>query len=263
MHHKIVQAGPGLHVGDYYAAETIHDGRVVSQEPNTVEGYRLSKVRIANKDFAVGEGLDKCACDNKLDISWLPFCSEQYQISPKIEDYFLVSVPIVVSALPNRNLDAFPYSELTAWRTMQGTVGYRTWIGRPVHVNHENSDDSKAKGVILDASLEPFRDQWAVMILKAFDRSKDPQLAKQVRQRHKIGHSMGCLVEQTECSVPSCRFLSDGITTCEHIAGGAGKGQIIRQNLVYELLRSWSGVESSVVADPAWVCALSQQFIDM
>lgn len=261
-HHRIVQHGPGLHVGDFVLAQTIDRDRVIDPKPKIIEGHRLEKIRIAGKQHAVGEGLEACACD-RLDISWLPFASAQYQISPDIKDYVLVEVPIVVATFPNRNLDAFPYEELTAWRTMHGRPGYRTFVGKPVHQDHDNQVDERAKGIILDASLVPFRGRWHVKILKAFDRTKDPKLAGQVQQKNRVGHSMGALVEETECSHPDCRFLSDGVNTCDHIQGGAGKGQIINNHLIYELLRRWAMVESSSVADPAYAVALSDYFLEM
>jgi len=261
---RIVKAGPGLHIGDHVLAQTIDRDRIVSSSPNVIDGHRLKTVRIAGKTLAVGEELKaaSCACDNRLDISWLKFAAEQYHISPKIEDYVLLSVPIVVATFPNRNHDAFPYEEITKWRSPVGRVAFQTFISKPAHRDHDNQDDTKAKGVIFDASLEKHFGQWHIVILKGFDRTKDKKLAEQVQQKNRVGHSMGALVEKTECSLPHCRFVSDGVSTCEHIAGGAGKGQIIRGHLVYELLRDWVMVESSSVADPASATALSDYFVN-
>ena len=123
---RIVKAGPGLHVGDYYAAETIDRDRVISKNPNVIEGYRLDKIRVAGKDMLQGEALKAhaCACDDKVDISWLPYCADKYQISADARDFFLLSTPLIISTIPNRNMDAFPFDELTAWRTVAGTTGY-------------------------------------------------------------------------------------------------------------------------------------------
>ena len=253
---NIVKAGPGLHIGDPVLAWTIDKDRVVEKAPKIVQGHKLETLRVAGKNIAVGDGLDSCAC-SRLDVSWLPFAAEKYQISADIKDYVLVEVPIVVATYPNRNCDAFPYSELTAWRTMAGAPGYATFTGRPVHRDHDNQVDERAKGVIFDSALVPFRGRWHVKILKGFDRTKDPKLAQLVQQKNRVGHSMGSLVNRTSCSLPWCKFESDGVTTCDHIAGGAGKGQIIRHHLVYELLHDWIMVESSSVADPAYAVALT------
>jgi len=248
----------GLYVqGDYIRAET-QEGDKYVPGVCAFDGCRLDQFSLQGKTHTA------TAKDPKkpIDISWLPFCAEQYQISPNIADYVLVEVPIVVADVPNRNMDAFPYTELTAWRTANSRPAYATFIGKPVHLNHDNLDDTKAKGVIFDASLVPFRGKYHVKILKGFDRSKDPQLAKQVQERDALGHSMGALVEQTECSIPNCRFISDGTQTCKHINGGAGKGGIYNvdgaNHVAYELMRDYYFIESSYVGlEPAYVLALS------
>jgi len=253
---RIVQAGPGLHIGTPMLAQTVDRDQVISPYPKIVEGHTLETLRVAGKEMAVGNGLDSCAC-NKLDISWLPFAAAHYHISSSISDYVLCEVYSVCASLPNRNHDSFPYDELTSFRSMHGIPCYKTFVGKACHQDHINDDDTKAKGVIFDANLVPFRGQWHVKILKGFDRTKDARLARLVQEKNRIGHSMGALVEQTECSLPWCRHLSDGITTCEHIAGGAGKGQIIRKHLLYELLRAFAYVEDSSVEDPANVLSLT------
>jgi hypothetical protein len=255
----IVTWGPGIHIGDHFLAATLERDHY-DPNPHIIEGHRLTQFKQHGKLVVAGEGLNACACD-RIEIDWLPFCAEKYHISANIDDYVIVPVPIVVENFPNRNLDGFPYDELTAWRTMIGRPAYKTFIGKPVHQDHDNKDDEKAKGVIIDATLVPFYGRWHVKILKAFDRSKDERLAKLVQKRNRIGHSMGALVEQTECSLPWCRFLSDGVTTCQHINGGEGKGQIVRGHLVYEVLRSFNFIESSSVEDPAYVVALSEEIL--
>lgn len=259
---KIVTHGPGIHVGDPVLAYTLDGDRIVEKMPKVIEGFRLATHRPAGTQqiLATGDDLKACAC-NRLDISHLPFASEAYDISPNIEDYVMVEVPIVVATFPNRNLDAFPYEELVAYRPLIGRTAYATFVGKPVHQDHDNEEPLRAKGIILDATLAKFRGKWHVKILKAFDRSKDPALAKKVAEKDRVGHSMGALVEETECSIPSCRFISDGVNTCEHIAQGAGKGRIIGGQLVYELLRRFNYVESSSVSDPAYVVALTDFFL--
>ncbi|MFA5135445.1 MAG: hypothetical protein WC505_06705 [Patescibacteria group bacterium] len=248
--HPIVSYGPGIHVGDYMLATS------VDNKPLAIEGHKLEKIQRNGKFVVAGAGLDACAC-GVLAIDWLPFCSEKYHISSKIDDYVIVEVPIVVETYPNRNLDAFPYEELTAWSTQAGRPRFQTFVGKPVHQDHKNQDDTKAKGVIFDASLRQYQGRWHVVILKGFDRSKDPRLAELVQKKNRIGHSMGSLVQRTECSLPWCRYIGDGITTCEHIRKGSGKGDVVRGHLVYELLRDFDYVESSSVEDPAYCVALS------
>lgn len=249
---RIVQSGPGIHVGDCVSA-TMVDGR-----PLTIEGYRLEQYQRSGKTIVAGEGLNACAC-GALEIDWLPFAAEQYHCSPDIRDYVLVEVPTVVASFPNRNGDAFPYEELTAWRTLAGRPAYKTFIGKPVHQDHDNQDDTKAKGVIFDATLRKHRGQPHVVILKGFDRSKDQRLAELVQKKGRVGHSMGTLVEETECSIPSCRYRGDGIKTCQHVRQGAGKGDVINGQLVYELLRRFTFIEDSSVEEPANMMAMSDR----
>lgn len=254
---KIVKAGPGLHVGTPVLAYTVDRDRIVSKDPKIVQGHKLKKIRVAGKDIAVGDGLDACACNN-LPIDWLPFAAEHYQISKNINDYVLLELHSVCASIPNRNLDSMGYNELTSWRSLHGRACYGTFIGKPAHKNHENSDDTKALGCVFSATMVPFRGQWHVKILKGIDRTKAPRMARLVQQRLRVGHSMGCLVERTTCSLPWCQFgSSDGTTTCQHIQGGAGKGQIIRSHLVYENLNDFGYVEDSVVEDPANVMSLT------
>lgn len=243
---KIVSHGPGIHVGDYF----------MLQEPLTFQGHKLNVYQKNSKLVCASPKL-AAANHSEVDISWLPFAAERYRISPDISDYVLVDVPIVVAEYPNRNMDAFPYLELTAWRTAIGRPAYQTFIGKPVHQDHDNQDDTKAKGVIFDASLITYRGKPHVKILKGFDRTKDERLAGLVQKRNRVGHSMGALVEKTMCSLPWCKYVSDGRVTCDHISNGAGKGSVIKGHLVYEEMMDYYFIESSSVEDPAYVVALS------
>jgi hypothetical protein len=232
---------------------------LVDGKPLTIEGRKLQQYRRQAKTIVAGEGLDACAC-GALEIDWLPFAAEQYCCSPDFRDYILVEVPIVVATFPNRNCDAFPYAELTAWRTIAGRPAYKTFVGKPVHQDHVNQDDTKAKGVIFDATLRKFRNQWHVVILKGFDRSKDQRLAGLVQKKNRTGHSMGALVERTECSLPWCRHVGDGVKTCPCLRQGAGKGEVERGHVKYELLRDFYFIECSSVSDePAQCTALSDR----
>lgn len=250
----------GMYVkGDYVFAET-QEGDKYVPGVCAFDGCKLDQFSIHGKTHTA-----TTRSPNKpIDISWLPFCAEQYQISPNINDYVLVEVANVVADVPNRNMDAFPYTELTAWRTANSRPAYATFIGKPVHQDHDNLDDTKAKGVIFDATLTPFRGKYHVKLLKGFDRSKDAKLAKEVQERGSIGHSMGALVERTECSIPDCNFISDGTETCKHINGGAGKGGIYIVNgakhLAYERMLDFYFIEDSLIHfpnDQAYIYALS------
>ena len=258
---SIVKHGRGVHVGDAFFSQR-YDGEKFRNEPAIVEGHTLEvnksrdgHLRVASNELAK---VANCAC-GFLDISWLPIAAPSLHISSNIADYVLVDVPIVVADFPNRNMDAFTFNQLTSYRPIMGMAAYRTFIGKPVHMDHDNMDPTRAKGVIFDATLVPFHGMWHVKILKGFDRTKDRRLAQLVQKKDRIGHSMGALVERTECSAPWCKFHSDGRITCEHIRNGEGKGDIINGHLMYEKMLDYYFVESSSVLDPAYPVALSSE----
>lgn len=254
---RLTKSGLWL-TGDCFVAET-QQGNNYVPGVCTFEGCKLDKMFAENKLKVASPITGK-----NIDVSWLPFCAPHYEISADINDYIFVEVPIVVADVPNRNMDDFPYDELISWRTANSLPAYGTFRGKPVHQDHDNLDDTKAKGVIFDATLTPFRDKYHVKILKGFDRSKDARLAKLVQERDVISHSMGALVERTECSLPNCRYISDGTQTCKHVNGGAGKGTIYdingRRHLTYERMLDFYFIESSAITsnDPAYVIALSE-----
>jgi len=258
--HDIVEHGAGIHVGDTFFSRRYSRGKFYNEQA-IIEGRTLEvnksggRIRVASAEL---EKTTNCAC-GFLDVSWLPLAAEAYHISPDISDYVLSDVPIVVAEYPNRNMDAFTYNQLTTFRPIIGRAAYQTFIGKPTHMDHDNSDPTRAKGVIFDATLVPFKGKYHVKILKGFDRSKDSRLANLVQKKDRVGHSMGALVERTECSLPWCNFKSDGRITCDHISNGAGKGTIVKGHLVYENMLDFYYVESSSVEDPAYPIALSDK----
>lgn len=136
----------------------------------------------------------------EIDYSWLPLCADSYQISPDIRDYVFVSVPIISCNVPNRNLQSFPFLEVSSWDVNQGKPVYRTFIGKPTYTNHkQNTIPHLAKGVHFDAHMEyvPKYDIYKIIVLLGFDKKKDPGLCKAiVNNKGVTGYSMGAMVEQ-------------------------------------------------------------------
>jgi hypothetical protein len=184
-----------------------------------------------------------------IDISWLKAAAASYDISPNINDYIFVDVPIVTSDFPNRNLQAFPYTELSYFDPHYGQMIYQTFKGKPCHIDHVNEDPLKAKGIILDASLQfiPKYNVWKVRIFKAFDRTKDPQLTSDIMSRKRRGYSMGALVSAFVCSY--CGKIESKINPCRCMK--AGKGSIFDGHLIYSMCADVMYIESSSVGDPA------------
>jgi hypothetical protein len=184
-----------------------------------------------------------------IDISWLKAAAASYDISPNIQDYVFVDVPIVTADFPNRNLQAFPYTELSYFDPHYGSMIYQTFRGKPAHIDHQNEDPLKAKGIILDASLQflPKYNIWKVRIFKGFDRTKDAQLVNDIITRKRRGYSMGALVSAFVCSY--CGKIESKIQPCQCMK--AGKGSIFDGHLIYSMCADVMYIESSSVSDPA------------
>lgn len=225
----------------------------VAQAIQTLEGYTAfnqkivdGRMRLAAVD--AGSGV---LTRGAVDISWLPLAAEQYRISADINDYVICDIPIVHVDIPNRNLDAFPFDEVSRFDPGLGRVVYQSFIGKPTHIDHDNKVHAKAKGVIFDASMaREDNGCYTIRILAGFDRSKDRVLAEQILSGKRPGHSMGAMVNLTACSI--CGMSSTtGRIRCSHMEGNIGKGRVINGQLCYEACYGVQYIESSSVEDPA------------
>lgn len=135
--------------------------------------------------------------EKPIDTWWLKSVSEAYRISDNISDYIIVPVPIITVDIPNRNLQAFPLEEVTAWNTDSGRITYQTFIGKPLFLNHKNDNPREAKGVILDSVMRfiPEYNIWKIAILTAWDRTKDKDLGNHILNDNKCEYSMGSYVK--------------------------------------------------------------------
>lgn len=124
-----------------------------------------------------------------------------------------------ISSRTNDNWDTFPAAEIKkAWRT---------FIGKPVFVNHHNDDPKRARGVIVDAALHedvsPFGepDTW-VEVLMEVDAVRFPKLAAMVLSGDIDKTSMGCSVERSRCSFCGNEAESP-IDFCKHVKSMKGR----------------------------------------
>lgn len=124
-----------------------------------------------------------------------------------------------ISSRTNDNFDTFPAAEIKkAWRT---------FIGKPVFVNHHNDDPKRARGVIVDAALHedvsPFGepDTW-VEVLMEVDAVRFPKLAAMVLSGDIDKTSMGCSVERSRCSFCGNEAESP-IDFCKHVKSMKGR----------------------------------------
>lgn len=156
----------------------------------------------------------------------------------------------------------------------KGDYGFRTFIGRPIFIDHNNSDPQKTRGVIVDAMLhiEPSHktssdsywsdaptnhkpETWIELLLEV-DAKSFPKLAKALTDGKVNAVSMGCNVEYTLCSV--CNNKAANVEEyCDHIKK---KGTTFKtgntSKLAYEDCYNINFFEISAVFDPADVTAL-------
>lgn len=232
-------------------------------DPIDVHQVLKGKESAALRSMAIAGEEVKKSFKGVLDAhEWLPFAAESYNVSSKLEDYVLVPTSIMTTEIPNRNGVAFPMSELTSFNHEHGMIAYKTWRGKPTFVEHNNSDHTKAKGIILDAAMRPMKrfkgDLWQVVLLNAFDRGRDPELANSIMKKERTGYSMGAWVRDYECSICGKTLKNKG---CDHVAKGKPEMAMYKGKIAYFRAIDPIGFECSSVAVPAYVQAVNPNFI--
>lgn len=199
----------------------------------------------------------------RLSTKWMPFAAEAYNVSPNLSDYVVVPVTIFLTDLPNTNLCAFPFDEMSKWNPKRGCISYETWRGMPTFVEHANKDHTKAKGMILDAMMRPAPEfvgnLYRVVLLSGWDRSRYPEVAGKMLTQQSAAFSMGAWVDDYECSACGGSMRAGG---CQHMNRERGVIKRTEGNrLVYRMSRGVAGFELSNVATPAWRGAVAQPFV--
>lgn len=239
-------------------------GSVATHQGRLVEARRLfsdfssERSRINAGHFEVNAA-EEDASDfrSRVDISWLASAADTFKISPDIGDYLITTVGIVTSDVPNKNMQGFTKPELTYFDPLLGRPTYKTFIGAGLHYEHQNKDPLKAKGVILDSMITyiPKYDVLKVLVLAAWDRTKDTDLVRQIMSGERNGYSMGCLVKAFVCAV------SGQIVTPDK--GPYRRGQKVYVDgvprLCYHLCTGSNFFEMSSVGNPADVSAIGDQ----
>lgn len=199
-----------------------------------------------------------------LDISvWLPFASSHYQISKNLDDYVLTPVIVMPSDLPNRNAVAFPLRELVKFHPNLGQQAYKTWKGKPTHYEHANDDITKAYGVIADSFMRKLvgfnhGNIWKILLLLAFDRSKNPDVINRIISGDLNSYSMGAFIGSYTCSYCG-EDLGNG---CTHLdMNKPGVMYELGGKLVFRNIRDCEGFECSIVESPAYVSAITDTLI--
>lgn len=162
----------------------------------------------------------------------------------------------MISSRTNDNHDTFPAGEIEK--------GYKTFLGKPVFVNHNNANHRRARGVIVAVALH--RDQtrggnadtWVEGLMEV-DAVKFPKLARAILEGKVNRTSMGVDVDWSTCSACGNKATSPA-EYCKHLP--ALKGRKIRQRnkktgkveekLIHEICAGLSFFENSLlVEDPA------------
>lgn len=238
------------------AAPTFVTGSVATSE-HVIEAFRHRHDRRNDNLVLAGESLLR----GDIDVSWLPAASETYAVSNDPRDYVLVDIPIVTVDIPNRNLQAFPYEEVSYFDPMQGCMVYQTFNRRQTCQDHDNKDPLKAKGVMFDSALQyvPAYNVWKIRVLAGWDRTKDPWLVRQILTKKRTGYSMGAMVSAFVCSV--CGAIDTNIKKCACMR--KGKGAVTSENrLVFQQCCGVAFIETSSVDDPADVTADTEAVFD-
>jgi len=159
-----------------------------------------------------------------------------------------------ISARVNQNFDGFPSEELKK--------SYKTFLGKPVFVNHENADPTKARGRVVAALFVENGNDKYIDVIQEVNAIKYPKLARELTTGGLDAVSMGCSAERTICSY--CGNVATGMfDMCTHVLNNKGQ-KLSRRNpdgtiesvLVYEECRDIGFFELSYVFDPADETAL-------
>jgi hypothetical protein len=159
---------------------------------------------------------------------------------------FLYTQVRAISARVNQNYDGWPSAELKK--------SYRSFVGKPVFVNHQNEDPDLARGRVVAARyVERGRDKYIETVME-IDAKRFPKLAKEIISGGLDSVSMGVEAGFTICSVCDNK-ATDVFDMCKHIK--FRKGEKMRNEktgkntLVYENCFKLGFFELSYVFDPA------------
>lgn len=130
----------------------------------------------------------------------------------KTEDGYLYVRCRAISSRVNKNNDGWPAEELAK--------SFKTFIGKPIFVDHNNDDPKRTRGVIVDAQLHvedpekasAFDPYYAtapdnhkpptwIELLMEIDGETYPKLAEAIKEGKMDSVSMGANIEKSICSV--------------------------------------------------------------
>jgi len=169
------------------------------------------------------------------------------------EKGFLYVASRAISSRVNANYDGWPVDQIKK--------SYKTFIGRPIYVEHNNSDPDRARGVILDAIYRETKlasgiIDASVYCLMEVDAVNFPKLAAAIENGQLNAVSMGADVDGTQCSACG-KYASKPSEFCAHIPRLKGRNVTVYkagkrvESLVYESCIKPNFFELSFVFEPA------------
>jgi hypothetical protein len=171
----------------------------------------------------------------------------------KEEPGYVYTIARAISSRVNANYDGWPVDEIRQ--------SYKTFVGRPIYVEHNNSDPTRARGVILDAIYRESKlasgiTDGSVYCLMEVDARTFPKLADAIMNNRINAVSMGADVDGTTCSACG-KYASKPSEYCIHIPALKGRKVAVYkhgkrvESLVWENCKRPNFFELSFVLDPA------------
>lgn len=199
---------------------------------------------------------------------WLPFAAKKYELSTDLRDYVLVPVPVMYTEIPNTNGDSVTLQEFLDFNPEHGMQAFKTFRGKPCHLEHDNKVISRAKGVILDVFLRPLKKfgggkYYKLVELMAYDRTKDRDLVNDILSGEHNAYSVGFYFKSYSCSVCGAK-VGQGLNgkPCSHTYPRRPTYKNPQNRLVYRQCQSIVGFETSVVANPSYITAIGPHLLD-
>ncbi len=178
----------------------------------------------------------------------------------RLKPGYLYTVVRAISARVNQNYDGWPSDELKK--------SYKTFIGKPCFVNHENHDPTKARGVVVAARyVESGMDKY-IEVVQEIDAGRFPKLAHEIKTGGLDSVSMGAEAGFTICSYCHNK-ATDLHDMCDHVQNHKGK-TLTRFDkktgkkedvLVFESCHKISFFELSYVFEPADETAVASKVV--